>query len=137
MLVAFGLNETQSVIISIVHLIRELKLTIAVRYGRVLDHDVIRLNDVPPIGVLLEAKCVANGANLNIREHHVTRVRHNVGPERRVVQAKIRYRSTMESDCGKQNRSLYSLVGVKQIPPRLAITLESTASVDVDVFAAK
>jgi len=89
MLVAFGLNETQSVIVSIVCLIRDLRLTIAVRYGRVLDNDVIRLDDVPPISILFEAEGVTNGADLNVRKHHITRVRHNVGPERRVVQAEI------------------------------------------------
>ena len=43
----------------------------------------------------------------------------------------------MESDCGKQNRSLDSLVGVEQVPPRLAIAFKGTASVDIDVLTAK
>jgi hypothetical protein len=51
---------------------REWRLTIAVRYSRVLDDNVIRLDDVPPISVLLEAEGVANCADLNVREHHVT-----------------------------------------------------------------
>ena len=43
----------------------------------------------------------------------------------------------MESNRGKQNRSLNSFVGVEQIPPRLAVALKGTASVDVDVLATK
>ena len=89
MFVAFGLKETQSVRVSGVRCIREFGLTIAVCNGRILDNDVVRLNDIPPISVLLEAKCVANRANLDVREHHITRVCNNVGPKRRVVQAKI------------------------------------------------
>jgi hypothetical protein len=43
----------------------------------------------------------------------------------------------MQSDCSEQNRSLHSLVGVEQVPPRLAIAFKSTASIDVDILAAK
>lgn len=90
MFVALGLNETQSVRVSVVHSMLELGLTIAIRYSRVLDNNVIRLDDVPPISVLLEAEGVADSADLNVREYHIARVCYNVGPEGRVVQAEIR-----------------------------------------------
>ena len=43
----------------------------------------------------------------------------------------------MQSNGSEQNWPLNSLVGVEQVPPRLAITLKSTASVDIDVLTAK
>lgn len=43
----------------------------------------------------------------------------------------------MKSDCSEQNRSLDSLVGVKQVPPRLTAAFKSTTTVDVDVLAAE
>jgi len=43
----------------------------------------------------------------------------------------------VQSDCGKQDRSLDSLVGIEQIPPRLAVAFESTTSVNMDVLAAE
>jgi len=43
----------------------------------------------------------------------------------------------MKSNRGKKNWSLNSLVGVEQVPPRLAIAFEGTTPVDVDILTAK
>jgi hypothetical protein len=43
----------------------------------------------------------------------------------------------VKSDRGEENGALDSLVGVEQVPPRLAIAFKSAASVDIDVLATK
>ena len=43
----------------------------------------------------------------------------------------------MQSNGSEQNWPLNSLVGVEQIPPRLAIAFKSAASINVDILAAE
>lgn len=113
------------------------QLTIAVSDRRVLDGDAVRLKDIPAVGILLKTKRMADSANTDISKHNITRISHNIRPERRVVQIEVRDRASVETDSSKEDWPLDSLVGVKQIPPRLAVAVQGTASIDVDIFAAK
>lgn len=112
-------------------------LTVTIRHSRVLDRDPVRLKNVPAIGVLLEAECVADGSDSDIGKNHIARVRDDVGPEWRVVQIEIGHRATFEPNCGEEDRTLHSLIGVKQIPPRLTVAFEGTTSVDIDILSTK
>lgn len=138
MLVAFGLKETQSGRISKnVRLWGNVTLTVTVGYCGVLDGDAVRLKNVPTIGILLKAECMADGPNSDVGKNDIARVRDNVGPERRVVQVEVSHRATFEPNCGEENWPLHSLIGVEQIPPRLTVAFESTSSVDIDVLSPK
>lgn len=135
---ALGLKETQSGMISkSVRPWRTLILTVTVRYCRVLDGNSVRLKNVPAVGILFKAECVANCSNSDVGEDDIARVRDNIGPEGRVVQVEVGDRATFQPNCGEEDRSLYSLIGVEQIPPRLTIAFEGASSVDIDVLSTK
>ena len=80
---ALGLKETQSELVSKSdRLWRTLILTVTVRYCRVLDGNSVRLKNVPAIGILLEAECMANCSDSDVGKDNIARVCDNVGPER-------------------------------------------------------
>lgn len=80
---------------------------------------------------------MAHSTDPDVSEDHICRVRHNVGPEWRVVHRKVCDRPTSEPDRCEEDRSFHSLIRVERIPPDLPVALQSSAAVDVDIFAAK
>ena len=53
------------------------------------------------------------------------------------MQVEIGHRATFEPNCGEEDRTLHSLIGVEQIPPRLTVAFEGASTVDIDVFSTK
>ena len=90
-----------------------------------------------PIGVLRRTRTLARSLNCDVGEDHIGGVRNEVVPLRAVPHVDIRNVSTLETDGAKQDRAQdVDVLGI-EIVPDLAVAIDGSAAIDVDVLAAE
>ena len=88
-----------------------------------------------PISILRWIRTLARSLNRDVGKDHIGGVRNKVVPLRAVSHVDIRDVSTLETDGAEQDRTQdVDVLGV-EIVPDLAVAINGSAAVDVDVLA--
>ena len=88
-----------------------------------------------PIGVLRRTRTLARSLNRDVGEYDIGGIGNEVVPLRAVPHVEIRNVSTLKTDGAEEDRTQdVDVLGV-EIVPDLAVAINSSAAVDVDVLA--
>lgn len=90
-----------------------------------------------PISVLRRILALASSSNVDVGKDNVARVCHKVVPLWRVSQVQVLDTAPLEPNCSEENRAEDVDILRIEIIPHLAVAIECTTAVDIDIGAAE